>query len=192
MNTFSQGGIGGIAPDGDWRLNLDALLMLSRFARFARPATWCHISRPGHSIAAALTRALITALALCMPAVHAQETTTVIVDMPCGVAGTPACNVAIDAASVPSPALSASEASITADFSIINIAAPSLTFAFPFQRNATCSQPAKTAQLTGRTVSLSVDYCKAVGVFTDVMSFLAYVTTAGYLIHLAFKPPAKG
>lgn len=119
---------------------------------------------------------------------HAQDSTVVDVNMPCGVAGTPPCKVEADTSGLPSAALSASDASLSPDFSIISIAAPSLSFAFPFQK-VSCNQTAPTASLAGgRSVTLSVDYCKVAGVVNDVASILAYVLTAGYLINLAFRP----
>lgn len=128
-------------------------------------------------------------LALGAGAALAQDSTIVDVNMPCGVAGTPACKVEIETSALPSPALTASSASISADFSLINIAAPTLSFAFPFQQIA-CNNVGKTsANLShGRVVSLDVDYCKVSNVYNDVASLLAYVLTAGYLINLAFRP----
>ena len=120
-------------------------------------------------------------------AAHAQ-TETVIVNMPCGVAGTPACVVEVDPSGLPSAALEASAASLSPDFSLINIATPSLSFAFPFQKQG-CNQTAPAVNLSGgRSVALTVDYCKVANVFNDVASLLAYILTAGYLIHLAMKP----
>jgi hypothetical protein len=120
-------------------------------------------------------------------AAFAQETVIIDVQMPCGVVGTPACVVEADTSGLPTPTLQASDATLTPDFSLINIAAPSLTFVFPFQK-ASCSQAGVTRTVNGRSVTLQVDYCKAAAVVNDVASLLAYFLTAGYLIFLAFKP----
>lgn len=119
--------------------------------------------------------------------VFSQETVVVDVQMPCGVSGTPACVVEIDTAGLPSPALSASEASVSPDFNLINIVAPSLTFVFPFQQ-VSCNQAGVTRTVGGRSVTLQVNYCKVAAIVNDVASLLAYFFTAGYLIFLAFKP----
>lgn len=134
--------------------------------------------------------ALLFTISFWASAAHAQEeggTVTVDVQMPCGVAGTPPCAVEIDSSSLPSPVLSASEPTISPDFSIISIVAPSLTFTFPFQ-NVSCSVIGVSRTVLGRSTLLTIDYCKVANVINDVASILAYFLTAGYLIHLAFKP----
>lgn len=117
----------------------------------------------------------------------AQESVTIDVHMPCGVPGTPPCIFEPDVTALPAPALSASEPTLSPDFSLINIAVPSLTFAFPFQQ-VSCNQAGVTRTLNGRSVTLQIDYCKVANVVKDVASLLAYFLTAGYLIFLAFKP----
>lgn len=125
---------------------------------------------------------------IAFPAIlYAQESVVVDVQMPCGVEGTPACVVEVDSSSLPSPALAASEPSLTPDFSLINIVAPSLTFVFPFQQ-VSCNQSGITRTVGGRSVTLQVNYCKVAAIVNDVASLLAYFFTAGYLIFLAFKP----
>lgn len=117
----------------------------------------------------------------------AQENVIVDVQMPCGVDGTPACVVQADLAGLPAADLETEEPTLTPDFSLINISAPSLSFVFPFQK-VSCSQAGVTRTVNGRSVTLQVDYCKAAAVVNDVASLLAYFLTAGYLIFLAFKP----
>jgi hypothetical protein len=116
-----------------------------------------------------------------------QETVVVDVQMPCGVEGTPACVVEVDSSSLPSPTLDASAPTLTPDFSLISIAAPSINFVFPFQQ-VSCNQQGITRTVNGRSVTLQVNYCKVASVVNDVASLLAYFLTAGYLIFLAFKP----
>jgi hypothetical protein len=130
---------------------------------------------------------LTTQIFILAASAQAQESTTVIVQMPCGVAGTPPCDVQLDATGLVSPALAASDASLNPNFNLISIAAPSLSFAFPFQ-NTGCTVTSPTRSVMGRSTSLGIDYCKVSGVVIDVASILAYFLTAGYLIHLAFKP----
>lgn len=121
-------------------------------------------------------------------AAYSQETTTVEVDMPCGVAGTPACIFEADTSNLPSPDLTVDDAESTFNSSLINIASNELTFTFPFQKTS-CSVAAESVSLrTGPSLSMPVDYCKAANVFNDIASVIAYVLTAGYLINLAFKP----
>jgi hypothetical protein len=133
-------------------------------------------------------KTFILALLLYASAVQAQDSTTVNVEMPCGVAGTPACIFEPVTTDLGPSSLTVEDASTTFNSSLISIAGHEISFAFPFQKTS-CSQPAETADfVNGPSVSLSVDYCKVANVYNDVASILAYVLTAGYLINLAFKP----
>lgn len=127
-------------------------------------------------------------LALTSTAFAQDTTTTVEVDMPCGVAGTPACIFEADTSNLPPPDLSVDDATSSFDSSLISIAGHELTFVFPFQKTSCSVSSESVSMRTGPSLSLPVDYCKAANVFNDIASVIAYVLTAGYLINLAFKP----
>ena len=117
---------------------------------------------------------------------YAQETVTVDVQMPCGVAGTPACFVQMDSSGIPSAELNISDPVINPDFSIINILTPAFEFTFPFQKTS-CNVQSVTQTILNRPSPLNIDYCKFANIVNDVCSIMAYFITAGYLINLVFK-----
>jgi hypothetical protein len=113
--------------------------------------------------------------------------------MPCGIAGTPGCNVTItdSIAATTSPVLNPATDSDRPDaVSWLQSKLPStptFTWSHPFT-SALCSAIPVSYSIFGKSHSYSWDFCKFISVYQDALSWLAYLLTCFQLYALAVAP----
>lgn len=113
--------------------------------------------------------------------------------MPCGIAGTPGCNVTITdsiaatALPVLNPVTDSDRPDAVSWLQSRLPSTPTFTWSHPFT-SASCSAIPVSYSIFGKSHSYSWDFCKFISVYQDALSWLAYLLTCFQLYALAVAP----